>query len=203
MEQDLLANFGKTNSCPTAADYQTTCDAAGEDNFFTDPLYDSMQWVYDMINVVPVWEMGLTGANVHVRVNDDGGKPECCLVALLGKKRRLTLPCHIFSTVDAQHPEFANRFDLENSCDVFSPSIDSESGKLGDHGTACASLILAESNNDQCAVGIAPGATVSSCVLVGDEANQAEEGARLSHNLEVVDVSSNSWGPLPVSLLLM
>ncbi|CAB9496274.1 Furin-like protease 1, isoform 1 [Seminavis robusta] len=79
------------SSCPTAQDWQQTCDAAlDSDNAFSDPLYDAMKWSYEMINVEPLWQQGITGAGVHVRINDVG--------------------------FDYQHPEFANNFDPANSC---------------------------------------------------------------------------------------
>lgn len=60
------------------------CSLAPEDNFFDDPLYDGQRWVYDMINIVSVWERGYFGNGVRVRVNDDGvesthlGTFPCC-----------------------------------------------------------------------------------------------------------------------------
>jgi subtilisin family serine protease len=42
------------------------------ENFFNDPLYTSNEWVYNMINIRPVWESGYTGNGVRIRINDDG-----------------------------------------------------------------------------------------------------------------------------------
>jgi hypothetical protein len=42
------------------------------ENFFSDPLYRTNEWVFDMINVRPVWEKGYFGASVRIRVNDGG-----------------------------------------------------------------------------------------------------------------------------------
>jgi subtilisin family serine protease len=64
-------------------------------NVSSDPLYNAQEWVYDMINVVPVWQSGIFGTGVHVRVNDEG--------------------------VDFDHSEFLGRVDVENSCDEFLP----------------------------------------------------------------------------------
>jgi subtilisin family serine protease len=61
--------------------------------------------------------------------------------------------------VDADHVEFMGNFDRENSCETFTPwDIEKDM-----HGTAVASIV-AGNTNDQCAVGIAPEATLSSCV---------------------------------------
>ena len=61
--------------------------------------------------------------------------------------------------VDADHVEFQKNFDRENSCEFFLPR-DKEKDM---HGTAVASIVAGNAN-DQCAVGIAPEATISSCV---------------------------------------
>lgn len=164
--------FKRYTSCPEVEDWKMTCDPVNDDNFFTDPLYDSMDWSYDMINVAEVWKMGYTGRGVIVRINDDG--------------------------VDASHPEFVNKFDVENSCPTYMPSWNEENFKTNDHGTACASLILAEGNNDECAVGIAPGANASSCVLVGPGGwGNNEIFEALTYKLDSFHISSNSWGPIP------
>jgi hypothetical protein len=42
------------------------------ENFFSDPLYATNEWVFDMINVRPAWEKGYFGASVAIRVNDGG-----------------------------------------------------------------------------------------------------------------------------------
>ena len=62
-------------SCTAREEYisgGTACSLTPEDNFFSDPLYDGQKWVYEMINIVPVWEKGYSGKNVRVRINDDG-----------------------------------------------------------------------------------------------------------------------------------
>jgi Subtilase family len=160
------ANETKLSSCPAASDWKQSCDAIHQDNVFTDPLYDAMKWMYDMIHVESVWRQGITGAGVHVRINDEDG-------------------------VDANHFEFASRFDVDLSCTSYLPPAADM-----DHGTSCASLIGAEPQNDHCAVGIAPGVTLSACTvphpLVNNEGAQA-----FVHMLEAVDISSNSWGPSP------
>jgi hypothetical protein len=66
---------GGIQSCLEQVDYITdgeSCSLTPEQNFFDDPLYDGQRWVYDMINIVPVWERGYFGSGVRVRVNDDG-----------------------------------------------------------------------------------------------------------------------------------
>jgi subtilisin family serine protease len=113
-----------------------TLDACIADDAFTkDPTYGGSQWVFEMTNVIDVWETyGLTGKGVTIRINDDG--------------------------VFVDNLEFADRFDdLENSCNQYLPRTSDTEG----HGTAVAGIILANANNDLCSVGIAHEAKFSSC----------------------------------------
>jgi len=98
--------------------------------------------------------------------------------------------------VDAEHDEFKVNFDVANSCEVYMPGQPLVENK---HGTACASIIGGASNNNVCAAGIAPDVTLSACGVPSDL-----DGATATFmvHLEVVDVISNSWGPLPCKNIL-
>jgi subtilisin family serine protease len=168
--------FGLTpddgEACLDPSDYETTqCTVSpslssdGEEGLevpfaFSDPLYNTQQWVFDMINVRPVWEKGYRGTGVKVRINDNG--------------------------VDADHPEFEGRFDVEASCEQYLAPTDRRSDDF--HGTSVAGIIGAAGNNDVCSVGIAPGVSISSCNIL-DYQNMS-----LAYKIELVDVSNNSWG---------
>lgn len=144
-------------------DWRTTCQPVHEDNKLTDPRYDEMKWAYQLIDVEPVWERGITGRGIHIRVNDDG--------------------------VDSKHPEFIpGGIDGALSCeDYHEPRHSSDTP-----GTYCASLIGSAGNNDECAVGIAPDVTISSCKMLGD--NPVTKHQNYDHKIEKVDISSNSLG---------
>jgi len=43
-----------------AADFVSTCRIATNTNPFSDPLYESSNWIFDMIRVKPVWESGIS-----------------------------------------------------------------------------------------------------------------------------------------------
>jgi kexin len=105
------------------------------------------------------------GAGVGIRINDVG--------------------------VDATHPDFASKFDVDSSCAVYLPLfLDAGSS----HGTTCAA-IAAASANDECSVGIAPGATLSGCRAIGEDASLESEGDFfLIAHMENMHVSSNSIG---------
>ena len=167
--QDNLASVGKDTICKEE-DWKTTCEVAFDDNVFSDPLYDGMKWAYTLVDVEPVWLMGLTGKSIHVRVNDDG--------------------------VSSDHPEFAGRFDVNMSCSSYESPVPTDG-----HGTACASLIGAAGDNDECAVGMAPEVALSSCKLLPGMGNGTLEEPWediFVYKIEDVDISSNSIGPIPV-----
>lgn len=125
--------------------------------FFDDPRYDEEKWVFDMINIIPVWELGYFGSGIRVRINDNG--------------------------VQADHPEFENRFDWGASCEEnVEPSDNSDY-----HGTAVASIVAASGDNGECAVGIAPKASLSACnALTPSE-------SFLGYKVDAMDISQNSY----------
>jgi subtilisin family serine protease len=110
------------------------------------------------------------GTGVGIRVNDDG--------------------------VDATHPEFKDRFILENSCTIYLPI--SSDDKYG-HGTAVASLALGSGKDGSCGVGIAPSALLSACRVILEEtyedvAAEAEDDGMLYLKMDGMDISQNSYG---------
>jgi hypothetical protein len=128
--------LGSEDLACSSEDYRSVSCVAAADNVFNDLLYTEQSWVYDLIDVESVWRQGITGAGVHIRINDNG--------------------------VNGDHPELSARFDKEGSCEIYLPYNLMENT----HGTAMAAIAAGEANNDECSAGIAPGATVSSCVMV-------------------------------------
>ena len=156
-------------SCPQESDWKASSDscqdfASKQNDVFTDPLYGTMTWIYDLIDLPKVWRQGITGAGVHVRINDDG--------------------------MDANHAEFIERMDGTQNC----PAFRSDPSPNSFHGTAVASILAAQANNDVCAVGIAPGVTLSACTFSATDI-EADIVDMLATQQETVDISSNSWGP--------
>jgi hypothetical protein len=157
------------SECRTPDDFEQSCPSLANSsdlepkfnsNFFQDPLYDWQAWVFDMIHVLPVWQQGIFGSSIRVRVNDNG--------------------------VDASHDEFGARFDEFASCDSFLPHPNDPSNY---HGTAVASILGAQANNDECGVGIAPNVTISACNIF-DSPNDAF----LAEQVQAFDISQNSFG---------
>jgi subtilisin family serine protease len=127
---------------------------------FDDPLYAAQSWVYDLIKVQQVWMQGINGKGIHIRINDVG--------------------------VDANHADIFPSFDLSASCESY---LYDETEDGYEHGTVCAS-IAAGAANDECSVGIAFGATLSSCVALGPRAQPDYHTV----SLDWIDISSNSYG---------
>jgi subtilisin family serine protease len=125
--------------CTSLDDYVTdTCEQP--ENFFSDPAYSGQAWVYEMVNVESVWNQGIFGQGVRVRINDNG--------------------------VDSGNIEFQDRFDTANGCDQFEPTAEElQGGAAANHGTSVASILGAAGNNGECSVGIAPEVTLSSCYV--------------------------------------
>lgn len=94
------------------------------------------------------------------------------------------------SGVDKDHPELQGRFDVQSSCAIFGPPNTDEH-----HGTFVAGLAAAAGNNGECAVGIAPEATISSCRVVGsDLATERQDDSFLYKFMDRMDISQNSYG---------
>ena len=88
--------------------------------------------------------------------------------------------------VDASHPDLAKLEEWPASCDLYLP------GGEDSHGTACASLAVG-SANPHCGVGVAHGASLTSCKIMGEGGTTPD--ARAIYDADrPVDVSSNSWG---------
>ena len=106
------------------------------DSITQDPLVAANTWVYEMINVIPVWEnLKYTGKGIKIRINDDG--------------------------VDVDNLEFSGngKFDEANSCAQWRPLPTDPDG----HGTAVAGIVSGNANNDNCAAGIAYDSSFSAC----------------------------------------
>ena len=147
--------FGQATSCIPETAYSN------------DPLYEGNSWMYDMINVVGVWENhGFTGKRIRIRINDNG--------------------------VNVDHPEFVDRFDtqLENSCKSYRPNQTNRDENNNHHGTAVAGIVVGNANNNVCAVGIAHEATFTSCNFFRGES----PSKLLAHKIEAFDISQNSIG---------
>lgn len=139
-----------------------TCESV-EDAPYSDPLYKAQQWVFDSMKVQAVWEQGFTGRGVTIRVNDPEG-------------------------VDATHPELAQNFNKEASCDNYLPPDPS----VNLHGTAVASVAVGGGSNGECSVGVAPDATLTACLGPTSFTDESAVASFLN-GLSTTHISINSW----------
>ena len=131
----------------------------------SDPDYSAQEWVFQLVNLLPVWKMGYFGKGIRVRVNDDG--------------------------VNASHPEFIGRFDFNGSCatNTIYPVQTNTTTWEPFHGTAVAGILGANANNNECSVGVAPQVTLSACNVY-----LSVTESFLETKLDAFDISQNSWG---------
>lgn len=164
-----------------AEDFTKTC-LTENNNPYPDPLFDSMNWIYDMINVKEVWAQGISKCRRAL--------PQGCLSCnsnfqfdyLLPQKAGKDVSIRINdSGLDETHPDFSSKFDQASSCANFRPVSLEDPDNF--HGTTVAA-VTAAAGNDKCSVGIAPDATLSACeslTLEGYEylsADQDTDGKR-------------------------
>lgn len=152
---------------------------------FNDPFYND-QWYlrntgqlgrqgYDL-NVTWAWLNGYTGRGVVLSVLDDGLQTTNADIA------------------DNYAPNISYSLVKDTkSWNDPSPRIDSTFSNS--HGTYCAGIISAVSNNSICGVGVAYDSNVGGVRLVDGKVTDVQEATALSRHIDQVDVFSASWGP--------
>lgn len=132
---------------------------------YNDPLYTAQQWVIDSLNVQPVWDQGLLGQGVMLRINDPTG-------------------------VDVTHSELGSNLVVEASCEDYFPLTTTD---YPDRGTQMASIAVGASGNGNCALGVAPMAVFSACGQAMDYNNVNAASLMLNSKLNTTFVSINAW----------
>ncbi|KAG6916650.1 hypothetical protein DXG01_005936 [Tephrocybe rancida] len=122
-----------------------------------------------MMNVAPVWDMGITGKGVIAAVVDDG--------------------------LDFTSDDLSPNFDPVNSYDFNDHEALPYPKKSNDHhGTRCAGQIAA-AKNDACGVGIAHEAKIAGIRILSAPISDVDEAVALNYGFQNVSVYSCSWGP--------
>lgn len=122
------------------------------------------------VNVLPVWDMNITGEGVTVAIVDDG--------------------------LDFNNIDLKNNFNPKGSYD-FNDKDPLPKPRLADdyHGTRCAGEIAAAKDNDYCGLGVAYNAKVSGLRILSGELTADEEAAAMIYEMNENDIYSCSWGP--------
>lgn len=150
--------------------------------FFNDELWEHEWYLhktatstgkkYLNLNVLPVYERGITGKGVRVSVLDDG--------------------------LEYTHDDIFPNYDegISWNCNDDNPTpTPMFSDKHNNHGTRCAGEIAMVANNIKCGVGIAFGASIGGIRLLGGKVYDYIEGMALGFAHNKVDIYSSSWGP--------
>lgn len=122
------------------------------------------------VNVVPVWDMGITGKGVVAAIVDDG--------------------------LDYESADLSANFCPEGSWDFNDKRAEPKPMLASDyHGTRCAGEIGASKGDGHCGVGVAFDSKVSGIRILSGQITSEEEAAALVYGLDVNDIYSCSWGP--------
>ncbi|KAG6854699.1 hypothetical protein C0991_002410 [Blastosporella zonata] len=173
LERQVLRQRAKR--APPAVRQPASVESVKQRFDFKDPAFPQ-QWhlVNDeypehMMNVAPVWEMGITGKGVIAAVVDDG----------------------LDFTSDDLSPNFdpVNSYDFNDHEALPYPKKDNDH-----HGTRCAGQIAA-AKNDACGVGIAHEAKIAGIRILSKPISDVDEAVALNYGYQNVSVYSCSWGP--------
>ncbi|XP_078381979.1 proprotein convertase subtilisin/kexin type 6-like isoform X2 [Oculina patagonica] len=143
-----------------------------------DPMFKD-QWYIERrdgsseptFNIVSAWEANYTGKGILVAVVDDG--------------------------VDGSHPELITNYNSTASYDYVDGGSVPFGKRVSGHGNMCAGVIAGLANNNLCGVGLAYNAKIAGIRLFDDDikSTDATESKALIHEIDSIDIYSNSWGP--------
>lgn len=125
------------------------------------------------LNVIPVWNLNITGRGIVVSVLDDG------LEHTHRDIKRNYDPDASYDLNDDDHDPFP-RYDATNE---------------NKHGTRCAGEIAMTENNGFCGVGVAYNARIGGVRMLDGTVTDELEGEAIAYNHKHVDIYSASWGP--------
>ncbi|XP_013149101.1 PREDICTED: neuroendocrine convertase 1-like [Papilio polytes] len=158
-------------------------EAVRRTSLFNDELWGYQWYLQDTrtnqdlprldLNVLPVYEMGITGRGVRLSVLDDG--------------------------LEYNHTDLRDNYEPEISWDCNDHDSDpyprQEKQNRNSHGTRCAGEIVMTANNGKCGVGVAFGAKVGGVRMLDGRITDRIEGEAIGFAWDKVDIYSASWGP--------
>ena len=170
--QDILASRTKYSTHSHHSRYKRDADQLFNDPKWPDMWYLNRGQGLDM-NVEPAWRNGYTGRGVVVSVLDDG--------------------------IERDHPDLVKNYDPRASYDFNDNDTDPIPrygyNNQNRHGTRCAGVIAAQSNNSICGVGIAYGASIGGIRMLDGAVTDSIEAQSLSFSSQHIDIYVVGWGP--------
>ncbi|GIS43746.1 MAG: hypothetical protein Ct9H90mP16_08160 [Candidatus Poseidoniales archaeon] len=97
--------------------------------------------------------------------------------------------------VDTDHPDLSTNYDSSNDYDYCGNDGNPNPSNWNAHGTAAAGVAAATGNNSVGVSGAAPDANLLGLLLIACSTPDSKEADALSHENQIVDIYSNSWGP--------
>lgn len=124
------------------------------------------------LNVLPVWERGITGQGIVIGIVDDG--------------------------LQYDHPDLSDNYRGDLSIDIVDGDAD-PIPVLADrnfHGTSVAGIAAGRGGNSIGITGVAPDASVAGIRLITTRiVSDRQEAAAISYRNQEIDIYNNSWGP--------
>jgi subtilisin-like proprotein convertase family protein len=97
--------------------------------------------------------------------------------------------------LDHEHPDLTTNYDTSNDYDFCGNDGNPSPSSSNAHGTAAAGVAAATGNNNVGVSGAAPDADLAGLLLIACSTPDSKEADALSHENQIIDIYSNSWGP--------
>lgn len=154
--------------------------------YHTEPLWSSQWHLHDLTEANEYW------MRTGMAVDHMGVQYVWSTLNVTGRGVRLAI---VDDGVDVAHPEFVNAYDRQLAWDYNGGDADPSPRTHDSHGTQSAGVATGHKNG-VCGLGTAPDATLVPVRLIAEPVSDATEAAGVSHRFDVIDVYSNSWGPI-------
>jgi len=97
--------------------------------------------------------------------------------------------------LDHDHPDLMTNYDSTNDYDFCGNDGNPSPSSGNAHGTAAAGVAAATGDNNVGVSGAAPDANLAGLLLIACSTPDSKEADALSHENQIMDIYSNSWGP--------
>ena len=97
--------------------------------------------------------------------------------------------------LDLDHPDLSTNYDSSNDYDFCGNDGNPSPSNWDAHGTAAAGVAAATGDNNVGVSGAAPDADLAGLLLIACSTPDSKEADALSHENQIIDIYSNSWGP--------
>ena len=170
--QHLLASGVAESACPQIERQHTARwwvdDPRFDDQWHLDNTGQSGGVINEDANVTGVWDV-YNGTGVAIGIVDDG--------------------------LQHDHPDLSANYLSSNDWDYCGSDGNPYPSNSHAHGTAAAGVAAATGDNAEGGAGAAPDADLAGFRLIACGNSDSMEAQALSHDRQIIDIYSNSWGP--------